>query len=223
MRKESVLPCRTWSCKPARPSRLVWLGRANWPRRRSLDCQAAALHVACRSRSRTSTRTHVLHAIPLPRASRFPVEAAQLPSRLNTHSGGGAATTIRIAAHPLLHARPAASDLITLLHTQSLHRLPLLNLLPNMASVGGAAILHVLGKSRIADYCPYVCPPVSSLDWIFLVIVLAIAGGIVYAVRGSAVNESLKKQKEAMKVRARRPIHGGPSTASLLILPYATI
>ena len=67
--------------------------------------------------------------------------------------------------------------------------------------------MHVLGTSQIADTCPYVCPRFSSPDWIFLVIVLAIAGGIVYAVRGSAVNESLKKQKEAMKVRARRPIH----------------
>ncbi|UZJ52576.1 hypothetical protein CBS101457_001896 [Exobasidium rhododendri] len=36
-------------------------------------------------------------------------------------------------------------------------------------------------------------------DWIFLIIVLSVAAGIVYAVKGSAINESLEKQREALK------------------------
>lgn len=38
-------------------------------------------------------------------------------------------------------------------------------------------------------------------DWIFLIIVLAIVGGIIYAVKGAQVDDTIKKQRDAMKVR----------------------
>lgn len=37
-------------------------------------------------------------------------------------------------------------------------------------------------------------------DYIFLVIVIAIIGGIAYAVKGASVQDGINKQKEAMKV-----------------------
>ncbi|PWN35484.1 uncharacterized protein FA14DRAFT_160611 [Meira miltonrushii] len=36
-------------------------------------------------------------------------------------------------------------------------------------------------------------------DYIFLIICLAIVGGIVYAVKGSSMNESIQKQRQSMK------------------------
>lgn len=40
------------------------------------------------------------------------------------------------------------------------------------------------------------------LDYIFLFIVLSVVGGIIYAVKGANVQDSITKQKEAMKVGA---------------------
>lgn len=40
-------------------------------------------------------------------------------------------------------------------------------------------------------------------DYIFLAICLAIVGGIIYAVKGASVKDSLQKQRDAMKVCVR--------------------
>jgi hypothetical protein len=67
---------------------------------------------------------------------------------------------------------------------------------------------------------PVTIPAFDSSDWIFLIIVLAIAGGIVYAVKGSAINESIEKQKEAMKVSFDQTpsVHHSLLTSALFLI-----
>lgn len=63
-----------------------------------------------------------------------------------------------------------------------------------MASAGGETLAgQLIGKL-------WELTRLSSTDYIFLIIVLALFGGIAFAVKGASIQDGLNKQKEAMKV-----------------------
>jgi hypothetical protein len=77
-----------------------------------------------------------------------------------------------------------------------------------MASIGGeysSTDGGCMQRRREGEREKVILTAIPNVDWIFLIVVLAIAGGIVYAVKSSAINENLEKQKEALKVRRTCP------------------